>query len=133
MHIVNNLCDNILGTLLDLDNKSKDTWKARLDLQKMVIREKLWLKPKGGKYEKPPAESLTPNDRKELLRFLRSLKLPDGYASNIARKVNIDTGKVSGLKSHDLHILLQRIIAIDIHRYLKKDVYTLIIQLSTLF
>ena len=41
MHIEKNVCDNILGTLLDLDGKAKDNLKARHDLEGMGIRRAL--------------------------------------------------------------------------------------------
>lgn len=41
MHIEKNVCDNILGTLLNLDGKTKDHENARLDLQEMGIRSEL--------------------------------------------------------------------------------------------
>jgi len=34
MHIEKNICDNILGTLLDIPGKNKDSLNARLDLKK---------------------------------------------------------------------------------------------------
>lgn len=41
MHIEKNVCDNIYGTLLNLDGKSKDNLQARQDLKEMNIREEL--------------------------------------------------------------------------------------------
>ena len=39
MHIEKNICDNIIGTLLEIEGKKKDHAKARLDLQHMGIRK----------------------------------------------------------------------------------------------
>ena len=51
MHIEKNICDSILGTLLEMDRKSKDGTKARLDLEDLKIREDQHAKPAGkGKY-----------------------------------------------------------------------------------
>ena len=41
MHIEKNVCDNLIGTLLNLDGKIKDNMKARLDLKEMGIRQEL--------------------------------------------------------------------------------------------
>ena len=41
MHIEKNVCDNIIGTLLDILGKSKDHTKARLDLLKLGIKKDL--------------------------------------------------------------------------------------------
>jgi hypothetical protein len=48
-------------------------------------------------------------ERKEILRWLNKLKSPDRYTSNIKRVVNVSTGKLNALKSHDYHIILQKI------------------------
>lgn len=37
MHIEKNVCDNILGTLINIEGKTKDNVKTRLDLQAMGI------------------------------------------------------------------------------------------------
>ena len=55
MHIEKNICDNILGTLLSIDGKNKDTEKARLDLEDLHIRKELHLQQRGDSYVKPPA------------------------------------------------------------------------------
>ncbi|XP_021311082.1 uncharacterized protein LOC8069577 isoform X3 [Sorghum bicolor] len=41
MHIEKNVCENIFGTLLEMDGKSKDNLQARKDLQEMNIRPDL--------------------------------------------------------------------------------------------
>ena len=51
MHIEKNICDSILGTLLEMDGKSKDGPKARLDLEDLKIRKDQHPKPGKHKYE----------------------------------------------------------------------------------
>lgn len=43
MHIEKNVCDNLLGTLLNLDGKTKENEKARRELMEMGIRHDLHL------------------------------------------------------------------------------------------
>jgi hypothetical protein len=65
MHIEKNVCDNIVGTLLNVEGKTKDTDKARLDLQDMNIRKELHLKPHGNGFLKPHASyTLTLQEKK---------------------------------------------------------------------
>ncbi|KAJ9553036.1 hypothetical protein OSB04_017081 [Centaurea solstitialis] len=66
------------------------------------------------------------------LDFLKSVRLPDGYASNISRCVTSD-GKLTNLKTHDSHILLQKFLPIGIVGLLCKDVRVAIIELSNFF
>ena len=44
MHVEKkNICDNLLGTVLDIAGKTKDTDKARLDSEDMNIQRELHL------------------------------------------------------------------------------------------
>jgi len=133
MHIEKNICDNIVGTLLNIEGKTKDTPNARLDLKDMNIRRNLHLdKDENGKIKKYAAEyTLEPADRRAFCEFLKSVKFPDGYAANISR--NVKDGKISGLKTHDCHVLLQRILPIGIRPYLIKEVCAPLIELASFF
>ncbi|XP_039787895.1 uncharacterized protein LOC120654427 [Panicum virgatum] len=44
MHIEKNICENLIGTILNIIGKTKDTVKARLDLKDLGIKEELQLK-----------------------------------------------------------------------------------------
>ncbi|CAN1782145.1 hypothetical protein LINPERHAP1_LOCUS15680 [Linum perenne] len=90
MHIEKNMCDNIIGTLLDAPGKTKDTIKARQDLEMMGIRKELHLvRREDGRYEMPHAcYTMTKEERKLFCQFLKEVKFPDGYASNISRCSN---------------------------------------------
>ena len=41
MHIEKNVFDNIINTILQVDSKSKDNVKARLDMKRLKIRDHL--------------------------------------------------------------------------------------------
>ena len=41
MHITKNVCESLLGTLLNMPERTKDGPKARADLKSMGIREEL--------------------------------------------------------------------------------------------
>uniref|UniRef100_A0A2N9GFA6 Transposase-associated domain-containing protein n=1 Tax=Fagus sylvatica TaxID=28930 RepID=A0A2N9GFA6_FAGSY len=49
MHIEKNVCDNVIGSVLDIQGKTKDSLYARLDLQEMGIRKELHPKLVDGK------------------------------------------------------------------------------------
>ena len=53
MHIEKNICEAFLGTLLEIAGKTKDTEKARLDLQDMGIRKDQHPVLEKGKYKLP--------------------------------------------------------------------------------
>ncbi|KAI5314159.1 hypothetical protein L3X38_043335 [Prunus dulcis] len=126
-----NVFDTLVGTILDIEGKTKDTIKARLDLERMGIRRGLWMNRDSDKARRDLAFfSMKPNDKKEFLKFVSSVKFPDGYASNIARCVNVDGRKFTGLKSHDCHVFMQRLLPVGIRHLLPEDVVKPIILLS---
>ncbi|KAI5335114.1 hypothetical protein L3X38_025247 [Prunus dulcis] len=129
-----NVFDTLVGTILDIEGKTKDTIKARLDLERMGIRRGLWMNRDSDKARRDLAFfSMKPNDKKEFLKFVSSVKFFDGYASNIARCVNVDGGKFTGLKSHDCHVFMQRLLPVGIRHLLPEDVVKSIMLLSRFF
>ncbi|XP_062075345.1 uncharacterized protein LOC133779394 [Humulus lupulus] len=80
--------------------KNKDNLNARLDLKYMGIRSELH--PKESESKKtviPPAcFTLSKNEKIVFCRFLKTIKVPDGYAANISRCV--DVRYLSKLKSY---------------------------------
>ncbi|KAL3633966.1 hypothetical protein CASFOL_022728 [Castilleja foliolosa] len=135
MHIEKNICESILGTLMNVEGKTKDTAKARLDLEDMKIRKELHLINKGsGKYAMPPASYvMTTKERRDFCDFIRSVKFQDGYASNIARCVTSNDQKLSGMKSHDCHVILQRILPVGIRGSVTKEVREVLTELGHFF
>jgi hypothetical protein len=76
---------------------------------------------------------LTSNEKDIICQVLRDIRVPDGYASNISRKVQKDQCKLVGLKSHDCHILMQQLLPLAIRRALPKGVCSVINELSAYF
>ncbi|XP_057986632.1 uncharacterized protein LOC131171176 [Hevea brasiliensis] len=108
MHIEKNISETIIGTLLAIDGKTKDNVKTRLDLEEMGIRKELHLQRDGDRILMPLACYTLPlSERKKFCEWLKLIKLPDGYASNLSRCVNVDDCRLSGMKSHDYHVFLQ--------------------------
>jgi hypothetical protein len=58
------------------------------------------------------------------------IKFPDGYAAGLKRAVNLKTGKLIGLKSHDFHILMERIILVMFRGYMPDAMWQAITELS---
>jgi len=134
MHIEKNVCESLLGTILDIKGKSKDTVNARLDLADLKIRKELQLQHSGDSYGMPKARyTLTKSKKTEFCNFLKEAKFPDGYASNIQRCLNADSIKWQGLKTHDCHILLQRIIPAGLRGLLDDDIYQTIAEFGKFF
>ncbi|XP_042972744.1 uncharacterized protein LOC122304538 [Carya illinoinensis] len=134
MHIEKNICDNVLGTLLNIEGKTKDSATAQKDLANLGIRKELHLQHEGesttmglGCY------MLNLNERRAFCAWLSKVKFPDGFASNIARCVNATEGKISGMKSHDCHVFMQALLPVVIGGFLRADVRQALLELSWFF
>ncbi|KAL5583241.1 hypothetical protein UlMin_015683 [Ulmus minor] len=109
MHIEKNICDSLLATLMGDPHKSKDTDNARRDLQNLGIRSELHIYEDGNRLMKPAAEyTFSEANRRKFCRFIRSVKFPDGFASNLSKNVPQNDSRIVGLKSHDCHVIMQR-------------------------
>jgi hypothetical protein len=134
MHIEKNICEYILCTFLGIAGKSKDNLNSRLDLEDMGIRKHLHLIRDGNRDTVPHAPyTMTKTQKEAFCDFLRSVKFPDGYASNLATCVTADGCSLQGLKTHDCHILLQRIIPAAVRGIMHKDIYEALAELGNFF
>ncbi len=61
MHVEKNVCDSVIGTLLNIQGKTKDGLNTRQDLVDMGIRSQLHPRSDGKKIYLPPAYLLAPS------------------------------------------------------------------------
>ena len=54
---------------------------------------------------------------------MKNLKFPNGYASNMARCVDMRKHKLFGMKSHDCLVFMQRLIPIAFRELLPTNVW----------
>ena len=65
MHIEKNVCDSIIGTLLNIEGKTKDNLNSHLDLQAMGNRKQLHPIEMGNKFILPTTCHLLIVDEKK--------------------------------------------------------------------
>lgn len=124
MHIEKNFFDNVMNTVLNIPGKTKDNVKSRMDLATICKRPELELQ--RGKAP-VPIFRLSKEGKKEFLRWMKNdIKFPDGYSSTFSRCVEEDTQRFSGLKSHDCHVIMQRLLPVAFQELLPKNVHTAI-------
>nr|XP_023910906.1 uncharacterized protein LOC112022526 [Quercus suber] len=76
---------------------------------------------------------MTSLEKEGFLQVLKDVIVPDGYASNISRRVNMKERKISGLKSYDNHILMHQLFPIALRGSLPSYVTRLLIKLACFF
>jgi hypothetical protein len=124
MHTKKNIAD-ALWAILMATNKSKDNPKARVDLATLCDRpeKNMWPPANGKNWKRPKADFvLKPKQRREVLRWIKELMFPDGYAVNLSRGVNLGTMRVNGMKSHDYHVWIERLLPAMVRGYVPEHV-----------
>ena len=125
---------SVVGTLLNINGKTKDGVNARLDMLEMGIRQQLAPRPDGKQTYLPPAcYTLSKNERKSFCECLHNIKVPQGYCSNVKSLVSLKDSKLIGLKSHDCHMLMQQFIPVAIRGILPKKVRDVLTRLCLFF
>jgi hypothetical protein len=103
---------------LNFLEKSKDNKQARKDLAMICHRPSLHLSARGTKPQAP--FRMKEKERKEVMTWMKKLKFPDGFAAGFKRPVNLKTGKLTGLKSHDYHVIMECLLPNMLPGYMHK-------------
>ncbi|GAA0186188.1 hypothetical protein LIER_33476 [Lithospermum erythrorhizon] len=113
----------------------KDNLNSRRDLEHLGIRTPLHPKRnRNGKLILPPGPfSLGKAEKNLFCKVLKNLKALDRYGSNISRCVHENESTLLGLKSHDLHSLMQQILPVIVRKILPASVVKVLIEISNFF
>ncbi|XP_035842109.1 uncharacterized protein LOC118488833 [Helianthus annuus] len=134
MHIEKNVCESLLGLLLNIPGKTKDGINVRKDMQEMGIREGLHPVPHPKGFFLPPAYYTMSNKEKRMFcECLHGIKVPSSYSANIKRLVSLKDSKLLGMKSHDCHVLMTHMIPIAIRGSLPDKIRHTITKLCLFF
>jgi hypothetical protein len=134
MHVKKNVCESLLGTLLNMDGETRNHGHARADLKKMGIRQELWLDDSVKGTELPTSCITHSKHEKEFCSFLKNVKVPSGYSMNVSRLISFPDLKVApGVKSHDYHVLLTQMIVVGIQNILPVNVREAIMNFCFFF
>ncbi|KAG7536933.1 Transposon En/Spm-like [Arabidopsis suecica] len=125
MHTEKNFLDNLINTVLNVPGKTKDNIKSRMDLPALCRRRDLHLT-RDGIMPVPIFRLSNEKKRAFLLWMKNDIRFPDGYASKFSRCVDKNHWKLSGLKSHDCHVIMQRLLPFAFAELLPKSIHTAI-------
>ncbi|XP_028111673.1 uncharacterized protein LOC114309984 [Camellia sinensis] len=134
MPIKKNVCESLIGMLLNIPGKTKDGINSHIDLVEMGLHEELV--PQIGEkrtYLPPACYTLFEEKKKRVCTTLLELKVPEGYFSNFGSHVSMQDLKLYGLKSHYCHGLMQQLLLMAIRFVLPTHVRHAIIRLCLFF
>ncbi|KAL3568114.1 hypothetical protein D5086_030765 [Populus alba] len=119
---------------MDVKGKTKDNMKARLDIALYCNRKNMELVYDESRVAKPRASFVLEKNAQLLVyKWLKSLRFPDGHASNISRLVNIEDCRLYGMKSHDCHVFMQTLIPLAFRDLLPKGIWDALTEISHFF
>ncbi|XP_075108925.1 uncharacterized protein LOC142180757 [Nicotiana tabacum] len=126
---------SLLGTLLEIEKKSKDHVNARYDLKEMGIREELQPREDddGSVSLAKACFYMEPKQKSLFCTVIKNSKLPKGCASNITERVQVKEMKISGYKSHDAHFIMHYLLQVTVRKALPKSVSLALIRLGNFF
>ncbi|CAL9005052.1 unnamed protein product, partial [Prunus brigantina] len=129
-----NVCDSIIGTLLEIPGKNKDGIAARLDLLNMGVKTDLQPDYGERRTRLPPGPwNLSRAEKREVCNSFYGMKVPESYSSNIKNLVSLQDSRLLGLKSHDCHTLMQQLLPVAIRSVLEKPARYAITRLCFFF
>ena len=100
----------------------------------MGIRSEMHLVRRGERFFMSPTCYLLFEEKKKNFRgWFKTVKFSDAYTSNVSRCLRNNDGNISGLKSHDFHVMMQYLLPVVMHGYLDGDVQTALMELGVLF
>ncbi|KAH1080966.1 hypothetical protein J1N35_020727 [Gossypium stocksii] len=134
MHIEKNVYENITGTILNIDGKSKDNLQSPLDLVDMGIRHDLHpqVLPNGKYRLSLVIFAMSKEDKEVFYMVLNDIKVPYAYASNISQCVSLKDQRLYSLKLHNYHILMQDLLPVVLRCCMSKKVTSCITEVSNI-
>jgi hypothetical protein len=134
MHNEKIVFENIFNIVMDVKGKIKDNIKARLDIALFCNRKNIELVRDESRVVKPRSSFVLEKNAQLLVyKWLKSLRFPDGHASNISRLVNMEECRLYGMKSHDCHVFMQTLIPLAFRDLLLQGIWDALTEISHFF
>jgi hypothetical protein len=132
IHHERNVTKSIISMCFDFTGFMKDNMNTRRDLANICDHTSLEARanPRGNLTRPRAPYYFKPKERKKMIKWLKTLKFLDCYTANIKRAVNISTGKLNGLKNHDYHIIMERLMSVIFCGYLNVNLWKAFTELS---
>ncbi|KAL0333964.1 UNVERIFIED_CONTAM: hypothetical protein Sangu_1552600 [Sesamum angustifolium] len=133
MHIEKNVFDNIFSTIMDIKEKSKDNLNARKDFTIICNRLELQVDERRLNVIPKAVYTLTKGQRRKVCEWVKCLRFPNGYASNLSKCVDMMELRLHGMKSHDCHIFMQKLNPVAFWEMVPEHVWSALTEAILMF
>ncbi|KAL0417048.1 UNVERIFIED_CONTAM: hypothetical protein Slati_3536700 [Sesamum latifolium] len=118
---------------MDIKGKTKDNLNAQKDLKIICNRPELEVDERRPNVMPKAVYTLTREQKRRICEWITRLKFSDGYASNLACCVYMKELWLHGMKSHDCHVFMQKLIPIAFREMLRESVWSGLTEVNLLF
>jgi Transposase family tnp2/Domain of unknown function (DUF4218) len=122
MHIEKNFFEMLINTVMDEPKKTCFGNKGKKDFTEHCLS-----RPKSSRFV------LEKEEKKAVCEWLTKLKFPDNYASDLSRCVDKNKWTLNGMKSHDCHVFMERLLPIAFKELLPPNTWNAITEISQFF
>ncbi|KAL0444047.1 UNVERIFIED_CONTAM: hypothetical protein Slati_2127400 [Sesamum latifolium] len=129
MNIEKNVFDNIFNTVMDIKGRTNDNLNARKDLKIICNRMALKVDERRPNVMPKAIYTSTKEQKRRICKWISHIKFSDGYASNLARCVDMKELRIHGNKSHDCHVFMQKLISIAFREMLPEPVWSALTEI----
>jgi len=121
MHIEKNFFEQVINTVMDVPKKTTFGPRGKLDMAEICA-------------VRPEAKFILDKKKKEhLCNWVTNLKFPDGFASDLSRCVEKKLFILHGMKSHDCHVFMERLLPVALKYLIPKAEWNALTEISQFF
>ncbi|KAL0289874.1 UNVERIFIED_CONTAM: hypothetical protein Sangu_2599600 [Sesamum angustifolium] len=113
---------------MDIEGKTKDNLNAHKDLKNICNGPELEVDERRPNATPKVAYTLMKEQKKKICEWVRGLRFPDGYASNVSRCVDIANLRLHDMKNHDCHVFVQKLIPVAFRELLPEFVWSALME-----
>ncbi|KAL0361213.1 UNVERIFIED_CONTAM: hypothetical protein Sradi_3805800 [Sesamum radiatum] len=114
---------------MDIKGKTKDNLNAHWDLKSICNYPELELDEHRPNVMPKAAYNLLKEQKRRVCEWIKGLQFPNGYASNLARCVDMTELRMHGMKSHDCHVFMQKLILIAFQKMLPEHAWSALTEI----
>ncbi|KAL0331757.1 UNVERIFIED_CONTAM: hypothetical protein Sangu_1721200 [Sesamum angustifolium] len=117
---------------MDIKGKIKDNMNAHRNLKIICNRPELELDERRPNIMPKAVYTLAKERKRRVCEWIRGLKFPYGYASTLPHCIDMMELRMHGIKSHDCHVFMQKLIQIVFREMLPEHVWSALTEASLL-
>ncbi|KAL0295008.1 UNVERIFIED_CONTAM: hypothetical protein Sangu_3206400 [Sesamum angustifolium] len=118
---------------MDIKGKSKDNLNARNDLAITCNRPELQVDERRPTVMLKAVYTLTKGQKRKVCEWVKCLRFPDGYTSNLSKCVDMMESRLHGMNSHDCHVFIQKLIPVAFREMVPEHVWNALMEVSLMF